>query len=82
MDEDKCQEIIREYSYLKNIFPISQLKDGNFDEYKNSDKISKTSELNNPFKYWLKTKVQYHRNKGTFDGKSISKTLKKIMGAR
>lgn len=82
MDEKKCQEIIKEYSYLRNIFPISQLKDGYFDEYKDPDKISKTSELNNPFKYWLITKVQYHQNKGTFDGKSIGKTLKKIIGAR
>jgi len=84
MDKDGCRRIINEFSYLKNIIPTGHLKDGDFHYYKEEEKVEeipKVSDLDNPFKYWLKTKVKYHIKKKEFDSKNIGKTLKTIIEA-
>jgi hypothetical protein len=63
MDQDYCDKVIKEYSYLKNILPIGQLEDGLLDAYlSRKEERSKPSELDNPFEYWLKIKVNHHTN--------------------
>jgi len=67
MSPEACSRIISEYSYLQNIVPIQHLTYGDFSAYKSDikdEEIPKPSELDNPFKFWLKTKAIYHKNKG------------------
>lgn len=77
MDKDSCNRIIQECSYLQNIFPIQHLKDGDFDEYK-KEKQDQGKEVKNPFSYWLKTKAQYHKEKGDIDWDKKMIELKRI----
>lgn len=79
MPPEYCKEITEEISYLRNIMPIQHLTDGKFADYK-KDKADWVSEMNNPFKYWIKTKTKYHINKKEFAIKNIGKTLEKIIG--
>lgn len=78
MDHDIGDRIKQEYSYLQNIVPIGYLTDGDFDAY-DVKKVERpvNSELNNPFKYWLKTKVQYHIRKQEIN--DVCETLNEIM---
>jgi hypothetical protein len=80
MPPEAGEEVAKEMSYFKNLFPIQYLTDGNFADYK-KDKSDRSSEMSNPFKYWIKAKVNYHINKKELDLKTIGKTLKKIIGA-
>ena len=81
MEQESGKKIMKECSYLKNMIPIGYLTEGDFSLYKyKEDERPKPSELDNPFKYWLKQTVQYHKNKGEFDTKNISKSLQKIIG--
>lgn len=71
----------KEVSYLKNLTPIHQLDDGDFSGYKiPRDERPKPSELDNPFEFWLKTKVKLHISKGQFDMGTTENPLKQIMG--
>lgn len=68
------KEVERECSYLKNIIPIGNLTEGQFTEYKEMEhELPAESEMRNPFAYWLKEKINYHRQRkefgdGPFDG--------------
>jgi len=81
MNQKNGERIKKDCSYFQNIVPIGYLTDGDFDVYKTYEdgNLPKGSELNNPFKYWLKTKVQYHKYRGEIDIDSIDEALKKIM---
>jgi hypothetical protein len=79
MGPESCDRIIKEYSYLKNVFAIGYLTDGKFADYKDKNKITKGSELENFFKYWLKSKVLFHKSKNEFDYKGIGKALKEVI---
>lgn len=53
-------------SYLRKIVPIGNLTDGDFSPYlelQGEDPPS-DSDLSNPFAYWLKQKINYHRARG------------------
>jgi hypothetical protein len=84
MGQRQGEGIKNEYSYLQNIFPIGYLTDGKFDDYKKYNKHDPpiTSELSNPYLYWLKTKVQYHIKRNEFDLSDMGRTLNKILGLR
>lgn len=71
----------KEVSYLKNLTPIHQLDDGDFSGYKiPRDERPKPSELDNPFEFWLKTKVQFHISEGQFDVGTTETPLRQIIG--
>jgi len=72
---------LKEISYLRNVTPIEHLKDGDFSLYKNKrKKRPKESELNNPLKYWLKEKTQYHIREAELGNELIESPLKEIIG--
>jgi hypothetical protein len=66
-------------SYLKNIFPIGFLSEGRFDAYKDS-KPPTDPELQNPFAYWLKEKILFHKGRGDFGGAALGGVIGKIAG--
>ncbi|MDP3297463.1 MAG: hypothetical protein Q8N09_07735 [Thermodesulfovibrionia bacterium] len=79
IDQATGENIKEDYSYLRNLFPIGYLTDGKrLADFKDKERI--TSEMNNPFKFWLKTKVQYHLDRKEFDFTKMNESLKKIIG--
>ena len=58
MPHSDGESIRKEYSYLQTIVSIAHLKDGDFTLY--LDEAHGGSELQNPFRYWLKTKIRHH----------------------
>jgi hypothetical protein len=62
MPQNTGEQIKRDCAYLKNVFSIGFLTEGNFAEYKNPDEIAADSDLMNPFAYWLSEKRQFHRH--------------------
>ncbi|HDZ85987.1 MAG TPA: hypothetical protein ENH35_05615 [Candidatus Moranbacteria bacterium] len=78
MNHDTGVNIKKEYAYLKELIPIGYLKDGNFSDYK--DKKTRTQEMGNPFKYWLKTKVNYHQRKKDILIEDMGLSLKNVIG--
>jgi hypothetical protein len=62
MPHDAGERIKSDCAYLKNVFAIGFLTDGNFSEYKTSELIPADSDLMNPFAYWLSEKLTFHRN--------------------
>jgi hypothetical protein len=80
-NEDDFLKFKKEISYLKNVTPIYELNDGDFSSYKMSrDERTKPSELDNPFEFWLRTKVKFHVSEGQFDKESTENPLKQIIG--
>lgn len=67
-------------SYLKNILPIGFLSEGRFDEFKQDDNPPADSELHNPFAYWLKQKILFHRGRGDLGGETVTEVMAKIVG--
>ena len=63
------EEIRKEYSYLQGLVSIGYVQDGDFSPYLQGSETG--SELQNPFRFWLKTKIRYHiaRNELEFYGK-------------
>ena len=65
LPHDTGEWIKKECAYLKNMFPIGYLTEGQFAEYKNKydeeEEIRPDSDLANPFVYWLSEKRAYHR---------------------
>ena len=81
MDIDNFDSFKKGISYLKNVTPISQLEDGDFSEYKKPrEERVKPSELDNPFEFWLKTKIKFHISEGQFDIGTTEPPLKQIIG--
>lgn len=78
MSPKSCARIKREYSYFQNIIPIQFLRDGDFEAYK-QEEIYRSAELGNPFSYWLKTKAEYHLNRGEIDLNQKKTKLKGII---
>lgn len=64
MPQRAGSEIRTACSYLKNLTPIGHLSDGDFAAYKEDDLAATTSEMKNPLFYWLKEKIEFHRNRG------------------
>ena len=80
MDIENFDFFKKEVSYLRNITPIYQLDDGDFSDYKKTREEREGSELNNPFEFWLKTKVKFHISEGQLDMGSTENPLKQIIG--
>jgi hypothetical protein len=81
MDQFYGKQIVDNCSYLQNLCSIEYLNDGDFSYYKEEERgrvLPKTSDLDNPFKYWLKTKTKYHMVNKQLDIATAS-TLKKIV---
>lgn len=80
MSNRACKRIGKEYSYFKNLIPITEIKEGiPKEDFEQEETFPINSEIRNPFKYWLKKKTQYHITKKQFDTKSIGATLKQIL---
>lgn len=74
------EQIQKDCSYLQNLFPIGYLSDGYFGLFKGDERaeVPKISDLDNPYKFWLKTKTKHHLSNRQI-AISTSGVLKKIM---
>jgi len=70
-------EIKSNCSYLKEMFPIGALKEGNFEDFKLTPPPA-TPELSNKFAYWLKEKARYHRNQNQIG--TLGRYMSQILG--
>jgi len=73
--------ITKECSYLNDLTPIGYLTEGSFAGYKDDggdDAV--TSEMENPFFYWLKQKIQFHRAQGDLGEQPLEPPLRQITG--
>jgi hypothetical protein len=57
------EKINSECSYLRNLTPIGFLTEGDFAAYTEAAELH-TDEMKNPFFYWMKQKIMFHRNRG------------------
>lgn len=57
------ETIQRDCAYLRNVFPIGFLSEGDFEAYK-QDEVPADSDMTNPFAYWLDQKIEYHQALG------------------
>ncbi len=74
IDQETGVNIKVNYSYLRNVFPIGYLTDSKrFQDYRY--KKRKTSEMNNPFKFWLKEKILSH-----IKNRDMNEHMNKIIG--
>jgi hypothetical protein len=71
-----CTTIKEECAYLHDVIPISFLTDGDFSRYKGT---VTGSELDNPFKYWLREKIKYHQSRNEFNITAADDNINKIM---
>lgn len=72
------ERIFEQCSYLKNLFPIGFLSEGNFAPYKKNRRIP--SDMENVFAYWLKEKIYYHRKRGDFGTAALPDSMAEIAG--
>jgi hypothetical protein len=73
--------ISKDCSYLTELTPIGFLTEGDFAVYKDEGTHeARTSEMENPFFYWLKEKIQFHRDRGDFGGQPLEPALRQITG--
>lgn len=81
MDIDNFDAFKKEISYLKDVTPIPHLDDGDFSRYNTPrDERERPSELDNPFEFWLKTKVKFHISEGQFDIETTENPLRQLIG--
>jgi hypothetical protein len=76
------ERIAKESAYLKNITPIGYLTEGSFADYKDYQEKDPpaSSDLTNPFAYWLKEKIRYHRSRGELGDAPLSETMARVAG--
>jgi hypothetical protein len=73
--------ITRDCSYLNDLTPIGYLTEGDFAAYKDEGgDESPVPEMENPFFYWLKQKIQFHSSQGVFGGQPLEPALRQITG--
>jgi len=74
--------IAKECSYLENLTPIGFLTEGDeLAAYKEVDSGAPlTSEMNNPLAFWMKQKIQFHKNRGDLGDLPLEGTLAQIAG--
>jgi hypothetical protein len=65
MPQKDGKRIVDECSYFRNLIPIGFLSDGDFGDYK-EEANPNTEEMKNPFFYWMKQKILFHRSRGDF----------------
>jgi len=81
MPHDAGTAVARECSYLTQLTPIGFLSEGSFEAYKDPQRDDAFSpEMKNPLFYWLKQKVQYHRDRGHFGGQPLEAALRQLTG--
>lgn len=79
MPQESGKEIQRNCSYLKNITPIGFLTDGQFAAYKEEGPLPDPG-MKNPFAYWLKEKIGYHRKRNEFGGGALGGIMAELAG--
>ncbi|HKS06832.1 MAG TPA: hypothetical protein VJR92_11000 [Gemmatimonadaceae bacterium] len=67
-------------SYLKNVVPIGFLTEGQFDPYKDPNDPLRTPEMDNQLFYWLREKIQYHKQRGELGAEPLHQVLGEIIG--
>lgn len=69
-------------SFLENALVIGSLSDGRFGKFKDFEKRDPPfdSPLANPFYFWLKEKINFHRKQGHFGSDALTSTMKEIAG--
>jgi hypothetical protein len=74
------QRIRDECSFLKKVAPIAMITDGDFGAYLDEYTEARDPETANPFAYWLKQKIQYHRRAGHLPPNAIRLQLAEVIG--
>jgi hypothetical protein len=72
--------VTEQCSYLKDVFPIGHLTDGDFSCYKETDTTPTTTEMQNPLFYWLKEKIRFHQTKSELGAGVLDAPLAQISG--
>jgi hypothetical protein len=73
-------------AYLRNIMPIGSIKNGDFEPYQEWHKEHEhenppsTSDLSNPFFYWLKEKINFHQSTKDFGSGPLGGAMAKVAG--
>jgi len=69
-------------AYLKNMMPMSSLRDGDFSPYEKwtKDNPPVNEDEANPFFYWLKQKINFHQNKKDFGSSPLGDTMARVSG--
>jgi len=77
------KNVEKDCSFLRNLFSIGSLTDGDFADYKNlpeQEDPAPDSPLSNPFSYWLKEKINYHIRSADFGTGNIPEILLRVSG--
>lgn len=67
-------------SFLENALAIGSLSDGHFGEFKKFEKTDPPfdSDWANPFFFWLREKINFHRTQGHLGSQRLASTMKEI----
>jgi hypothetical protein len=79
MSPEAGDNICRDCEYFKNLVSIGYLTEGHFADYK-EDKSRWEPEMKNPFAYWMKQKILYHRGRGDFGAGPLDPVMAEIVG--
>lgn len=79
MSRPSGEEIQANCSYLKKMFPINHLSEGDFEGYGEAE-LSADSGLKNAFAYWLREKINYHLRRDEFGVQAIGGAMARIAG--
>lgn len=73
-------------AYLRNLMPIGSIKDGDFKAYQEwheehpQENPPSSSDLSNPFFYWLKEKINFHQSTRDFGSGPLEGAMAKVAG--
>jgi hypothetical protein len=73
-----AEAIIMNCGYLKRVTSISRLTQGDFSGYSDPEKWS--SDMENPFQYWLTQKMGFHRAKNEFQDADRAGEISRAIG--
>jgi len=84
MDHETGEKIKKEHAQLKELFTIVDLEDGNFKVFLQEErkKLPRDSEVNNPFKFWIKEFVRHHNQKNGIKFEKSTDTFDEVVGPR
>ena len=80
MSQERGEELQEECSFLKYLTPIGFLTEGSFEDLKDPD-FPLSPDQKNPFAYWLKEKILYHRTKHELGERPLGPYATEVAGS-
>jgi hypothetical protein len=80
MPPKASNDIKHSCGYLKKLTPIGYLSEGHFDELKEENSALWQTGMDNPFAYWMKEKILYHRRRGEFGSGPLDPDMADVAG--